>query len=160
MKGDIRVGQGIDFHPFAEGRKLILGGVEIPHARGLQGHSDADALSHAIVDALLGALSLGDIGQHFPDTDPKWKGKSSLYFVEQAAKDVADRGWKIVNIDSTVVTEEPTLKPFMEPMRAKLAMTLKIDADQVSIKATRPEKLGALGRKEGLVALATTLLIR
>jgi 2-C-methyl-D-erythritol 2,4-cyclodiphosphate synthase len=160
MKGEFRIGQGIDFHPFAEGRKLFLGGIEIPGARGLQGHSDADALSHAIVDALLGALSLGDIGQHFPDTDPKWKGKSSLYFVEHAAKLIRDRGWKIANIDSTVVTEEPMLKPHIEPMRKKLAESLGLEVDQVSIKATRPEKLGALGRKEGLVALASTLLVR
>jgi 2-C-methyl-D-erythritol 2,4-cyclodiphosphate synthase len=158
MKTDIRIGQGIDFHPFAGGRKLFLGGVEIPNARGLQGHSDADALSHAIVDALLGALALGDIGQHFPDTDPRWKGKASLFFVEHAAKLVADQGWKIANVDSTIVTEEPILRPYIEPMREKLAASLKIEKDQVSIKATRPEKMGALGRKEGLVALATTLL--
>jgi 2-C-methyl-D-erythritol 2,4-cyclodiphosphate synthase len=157
---DVRIGQGIDFHPFAEGRKLFLGGVEIPNARGLQGHSDADALSHAVVDALLGALSLGDIGQHFPDTDPRWKGQASLYFVEHTAKLIGVHGWKIANIDSTVVTEEPMLQPHIETMRGKLAAALKIEKDRVSVKATRPEKMGALGRKEGLVALATALLHR
>lgn len=157
---DIRIGQGIDVHPFADGRKLFLGGVEIPNSRGLKGHSDADALSHAIVDALLGALSLGDIGKHFPDTDPKWKGKSSLYFVEETVKLISDRGWKIANIDSTIMTEEPMLKDHIQPMRENLAASLTIEKDQISIKATRPEKMGALGRKEGLVALATVLLKR
>ncbi|MFH1263522.1 MAG: 2-C-methyl-D-erythritol 2,4-cyclodiphosphate synthase [Pseudomonadota bacterium] len=160
MKGEIRIGQGIDFHPFAEGRKLVLGGVEIPGAKGLAGHSDADALSHAIVDALLGALALGDIGMHFLDTDPRWKGKSSLHFVEFATILVAEKGWTIGNVDSTIVTEEPILRPHVEPMRKKLAGALALELDQVSVKATRPEKLGALGRKEGLVALATAILHR
>jgi 2-C-methyl-D-erythritol 2,4-cyclodiphosphate synthase len=157
---DIRIGQGIDFHTFVEGRKLLLGGVEIPYAKGLQGHSDADALSHAIVDALLGALSLGDIGQHFPDTDPKWKNQASLYFVEHAVKLISLHGWNVGNVDSTVVTEEPMLKPHIEAMRGRLASALKVERDRVSVKATRPEKMGALGRKEGLVALATALLYR
>ena len=105
-------------------------------------------------------MSLGDIGQHFPDTDPKWKGTPSLFFVEYAAKMISDRGWKIANIDSTVITEEPKLKNYFEPMQMKLAETLNLEKDQISVKATRPEKLGALGRKEGLLAIATVLLSR
>jgi 2-C-methyl-D-erythritol 2,4-cyclodiphosphate synthase len=153
-----RIGQGIDIHPFAKGKKLILGGVEVPHTHGLEGHSDADALSHAVCDALLGALSLGDIGQHFSDRDPKNKGRSSSEFLEHASKLVSERGWKISNIDSTVITEEPMLRPHIESMRRKMAESLEISIDQISVKATRPEKLGALGRKEGLTAIAIALL--
>ncbi|HLG19052.1 MAG TPA: 2-C-methyl-D-erythritol 2,4-cyclodiphosphate synthase [Bdellovibrionota bacterium] len=153
-----RIGQGFDVHPFARDRKLILGGVEIPHAAGLAGHSDADALCHAICDALLGAMSLGDMGQHFPDTDPKYRGKSSLFFLERVSALVAEKGWRIANIDSTIVTEDPILRPHIDPMRRKIAQTLQLEADRVSVKATRPEKLGALGRKEGLLVLAMALL--
>ncbi len=160
MKGEFRVGQGVDFHPFAEGRKLFLGGIEIPHTRGLLGHSDADAVCHAIVDAILGALALGDIGHHFPDSDPKWKGCSSLVFLKHAVKLVIEKGWKLVNVDSTVVTEEPILKTFFGAMRAKLAEVLNLEVDCVSVKATRPERLGAMGRKEGLVVFATALVSR
>lgn len=160
MANEFRIGQGIDFHPFAEGRKLFLGGIEIPGSRGLQGHSDADALSHAIVDALLGALALGDIGQHFPDTDPQYEGKSSLFFLERALGLVRLQGWSLSNLDSTIVTEEPILRPHIDPMRKKLAAVLQTEVRNISIKATRPEKMGALGRKEGLVALAIVLISR
>jgi 2-C-methyl-D-erythritol 2,4-cyclodiphosphate synthase len=157
---EFRIGQGLDIHPFADGRPLVLGGVKIPGARGLQGHSDADALSHAIVDAILGALALGDIGQHFPDTDPKYKGKSSLYFLEQMKTLLAKHSWKIAHIDSTVLTEEPMLRSHIEPMRKNISHALGIEFGQVSVKATRPEKLGALGRKEGLLATAVVLLTK
>lgn len=153
-----RVGQGIDIHPFEKNRKLILGGVEVPHTHGLKGHSDADALIHAICDALLGALSLGDIGQHFSDKDPAYQGKESRFFLEKTYDLVKSRGWQIANIDTTLVSEEPTLRPHIEKMQKNIASILNLELDCVSIKATRPEKLGALGRKEGLMAFATTLL--
>ncbi len=155
-----RIGQGMDIHPFAMDRPLVLGGVQIDYPKGLDGHSDADALSHAICDALLGALSLGDMGQHFPDTDPQWKGKSSLCFVDHVVRLLKEKGWQISNVDSTILTQEPILRPYIEMMREKLAATMRLEKDQVSIKATRPEKLGALGRKEGLLALATALIFR
>ena len=156
----MRIGQGFDVHPFAKDRPLVLGGVEIPGSAGLQGHSDADALSHAICSALLGALALGDMGHHFPDTDPRYKGKSSLYFLEHVRQLMEARKYRICNIDCTVVTEEPKLAPHVPAMQQKLAKTLGLELDQVSVKATRPEKLGALGRKEGLLALATALVTK
>ena len=153
-----RLGQGIDIHPCAAGRELFLGGGEIPHAKGLVGHSDADALTHAICDALLGALAQGDIGRHFPDTDPAHKNRPSLFFLRHVAKIVKDEGWRISNIDSTIVTEEPILRPHIDLMRRTLADTLAIEIEQVSVKATRPEKLGAIGRGEGLTAVAIALI--
>ncbi len=157
---DFRIGQGVDIHPFEKGRRLFLGGVEIPGAVGLQGHSDADALIHAIVDAILGALAKGDIGQHFPDTDPRYKGRSSVFFLQEMKTLLLQEGWRIANLDGTVVTEEPILRPHVEPMRRKISETLGIRPDQVSVKATRPEKLGTFGRKEGLVAMTVVLLVR
>ncbi len=157
---DFRIGQGVDIHPFKKGRKLFLGGVEIPGAVGLQGHSDADALIHAIVDAILGALAKGDIGQHFPDTDPKYKGRSSVFFLQEMKALLLQEGWRISNIDGTVITEEPILRPHIEPMRRAISETLGIRLDQISVKATRPEELGALGRKEGLMAMTSVLLSR
>jgi 2-C-methyl-D-erythritol 2,4-cyclodiphosphate synthase len=157
---NLRIGQGYDIHPFAKGRKLILGGVEVPSDTGLAGHSDADALSHAICDALLGALALGDMGVHFPDTDPKYRNRSSLYFLEETLNLITQKGWKISNVDATIVTQEPRLRPHIDSMRKTLAKTLNTEIDQISVKATRPEQLGALGRKEGLLALATVLLNR
>lgn len=159
---EIRVGQGLDIHPFEinDQKKFFLGGVHIEHPQALKGHSDADALIHAICDALLGALCLGDIGQHFPDTDPQYKNKSSAFFLEKIIALVHDRGWAISNIDSTVLTEAPMLKNHTPAMKEKLCPILKINLDQLSIKATRPEKLGALGRKEGLLAMATVLIYK
>ncbi len=156
----IRIGQGIDIHPFAERRKLILGGIEIPSPRGLAGHSDADALIHSICDALLGALALGDMGKHFSDKDPQYKGRSSNYFLSKVMELVREGGWTVSNVDTTVVTEEPILAPYIEPMRGALAETMGLAIHQVSIKATRPEKLGTFGRKEGLVALTSLILQR
>lgn len=154
----LRIGQGIDTHPFVVNRKLILGGVELNHTHGLEGHSDADALTHAICDAMLGALSLGDIGCFFSDTDPAHKDRNSLDFLQIVVAKVHQMGWVVNNIDSTIIVEEPKLRPYIEAMRDTLAKIVRIDKDQVSIKATRPEKLGALGRKEGLTVHAIVLL--
>lgn len=154
----IRIGQGIDAHRFVEGRPLILGGVTIPHTHGLEGHSDADALTHAICDAMLGALGLGDIGTHFSDTDAQHKNRNSLDFLEKVHQWVQGKGYDIANIDSTLITEQPKLAPHISSMQDQLANTLKIFKSQVSIKATRAEKMGALGRQEGLLAMAIVLL--
>lgn len=155
---EIRIGQGIDIHRFVEGRKLILGACEIPHDKGLQGHSDADALLHTIVDALLGALALGDIGKFFPDTDPEFKGISSSVLLEKTYSKVKELGWSIVNIDSCIMTEMPKLRPYIDQMRASVAKLLAIDLDRCSIKASTAEKLGAIGRQEGLFVTTTVLL--
>ncbi|MFH1018455.1 MAG: 2-C-methyl-D-erythritol 2,4-cyclodiphosphate synthase [Pseudomonadota bacterium] len=157
---DVRIGQGIDIHPFVTGRPLVLGGVTIPHSKGLAGHSDADALSHAICDALLGTLAFGDIGTHFPDKDPANRNRPSSDFLKHAVDLIEHEGWEIANIDATIVTEEPTLRPYIEGMRRSLAEILGIFPDQVSVKATRPEKLGSLGRGEGLTAMAIALIER
>lgn len=159
---EFRIGQGLDIHPFeTEGTKpFVLGGVEIKNTPGLVGHSDADALIHAICDAMLGALALGDIGHYFPDTDPAFKGRSSIFFLEKIATLLSEKGWSISNIDSTVLTESPMLKNHIPLMKEKLCSLLQIKPDQLSIKATRPEKLGSLGRKEGLLVMANILLFR
>ncbi len=153
-----RVGNGYDVHRLIEGRKLILGGVDIPHALGLDGHSDADALCHALCDALLGACGAGDLGKYFPDTGEKWKGVSSLVLLEKVGEVVAERGYQIANTDATIVAQQPKLAPHIEAMIINIAKTLKIDPDQVSIKATTTEKLGFAGREEGIAAYAVTLL--
>lgn len=153
-----RIGNGYDVHRLVEGRKLILGGVDIPHSLGLDGHSDADALCHALCDALLGACGAGDLGKYFPDTDDKWKGVSSLVLLEKAGEVVAERGYQIANTDATIVAQQPKLAPHIEAMITNIAKTLKIDSDQVSIKATTTEKLGFAGREEGIAAYAVTLL--
>lgn len=155
---NIRIGNGYDIHRLASDRKLILGGIDIPHEKGLLGHSDADALTHAIMDAMLGALSLGDIGLYFPPTDPKWAGADSQVLLEQVHQLVLDRGWQISNIDSVVIAERPKLKPHIQTMRDRLANTLHIEPDQIGIKATTHEKLGPLGREEGIAAYAVALL--
>ena len=155
---NIRIGNGYDIHQLAENRKLILGGIDIPHEKGLLGHSDADALTHAIMDALLGALSLGDIGLYFPPSDPKWARADSQVLLQQVYQLVQDRGWQIGNIDSVVIAERPKLKPHIQAMRDRLATTLKIDSEQIGIKATTHEKLGPLGREEGIAAYAIALL--
>jgi 2-C-methyl-D-erythritol 2,4-cyclodiphosphate synthase len=153
-----RIGLGYDIHPFAGARTLVLGGETIPYPRGLAGHSDADALCHAISDALLGALALGDLGAHFPDTDPRWKNARSLELLAEVVAMVHERGWRVGNVDATIVTEMPKLAPHVPAIRANLAETLKIPLERVSVKATRPEKLGALGRNEGLAVQAIALV--
>jgi 2-C-methyl-D-erythritol 2,4-cyclodiphosphate synthase len=142
-----------------EGRPLILGGVEIPHTLGLLGHSDADVLTHAIMDAMLGALSLGDIGHYFPPSDPQWAGANSLVLLQQVNNLVRSQGWQIGNIDSTIVAEQPKLKPYLKPMRDRLAGILTLEPEQIGIKATTNEKLGPVGREEGICAYAVILLI-
>ena len=154
----MRIGQGYDVHRLTEGRKLIIGGVEIPYEKGLDGHSDADVLLHAIMDALLGAAALGDIGLLFPDTDAQFAGADSLKLL-QKVKDVLDeKGYSICNIDATVIAQEPKLRPYIDLMRQNIAETLKMDVSQVSVKATTEEHLGFTGRKEGIAAQAVVLI--
>lgn len=155
---DIRIGNGYDIHRLVAGRPLILGGVKIKHELGLLGHSDADVLSHAITDALLGALSLGDIGTYFPPSDPQWAGADSLKLLEQVHQMVRDRNWGIVNVDSVVIAERPKLKPHISNIREALAQTLDVSPDRVGVKATTNEKLGPTGREEGIAAYAVALL--
>ncbi|MBF2065746.1 MAG: 2-C-methyl-D-erythritol 2,4-cyclodiphosphate synthase [Calothrix sp. C42_A2020_038] len=154
----IRIGNGYDIHRLTTGRRLVLGGVEIDHELGLLGHSDADVLTHAIMDAMLGALSLGDIGHYFPPTDPKWAGADSLVLLSQVNQLVLDKGWKIGNIDSVVVAERPKLKPHIQKMRDKISSVLQLEPTQIGIKATTNEKLGPVGREEGICAYAVVLL--
>ncbi len=149
-----RVGFGFDIHPLAAGRPLILGGVTVASERGLAGHSDADVLSHAVAEALLGALALGDLGRHFPDTDPRYRGVSSLALLRHAAELVAARGGSLVNIDATVLAQAPRLAPHLPEMATRLADALGLDAGRVSVKAKSPEGLGLLGREEGIAAMA------
>jgi 2-C-methyl-D-erythritol 2,4-cyclodiphosphate synthase len=153
-----RVGLGFDVHPLVDGRPLILGGVEVPATRGLGGHSDADVLTHAVADALLGALALGDLGQHFPDSDPQYRGISSLRLLSEVGGLVQRRGGRVVNVDATVVAEGPRLAGWLDAMRTQLAATLGLSLDQVSVKAKRAERLGALGRHEGIAAMAVALV--
>jgi 2-C-methyl-D-erythritol 2,4-cyclodiphosphate synthase len=155
-----RIGNGYDIHCLVEGRPLILGGVAIAHPLGLLGHSDADVLTHALMDALLGALSLGDIGHYFPPTDPKWAGADSLKLLEQVYRLVTEKGWRIGNLDSVIVAERPKLKPHLAAMQEKLAQTLGIDPDRIGIKATTNEKLGPVGREEGIAVYAIALLTK
>ncbi len=150
----IHVGIGYDVHPLVEGRKLILGGVEIAHPKGLDGHSDADALMHAICDAVLGAIGENDIGHFFPNTDPRWRGAASRTFLQEAARQVAFREGRIVNVDSTIVAEEPKIAPFLEAMKENIATALGINLKRVGIKASTNEHLGFIGRGEGIAALA------
>ncbi len=156
----MRVGLGYDVHPLVAGRALVLGGVEIPHPRGLQGHSDADVLTHAIVDALLGAAALGTIGEHFPDTDPRYTGISSLELLAMAANMVEEAGYQVLNVDSVIVAEEPRLQPHLAEMALRLADRLGLDQDLVGVKATSPEAVGALGRREAIAAQAVALIDR
>ncbi|MEL6495473.1 MAG: 2-C-methyl-D-erythritol 2,4-cyclodiphosphate synthase [Cyanobacteria bacterium J06623_7] len=156
---NIRIGNGYDIHKLVADRPLILGGIEIPHSLGLLGHSDADVLTHAIMDALLGALGLGDIGHYFPPSDPKWKGANSMMLLEQVLGIIQGQGWQIGNIDSTIVAEQPKLKPHLKTMRNSLAETMSIELDRVSIKATTNEKLDAVGQEAGICAYAVVLLV-
>lgn len=150
----VHVGIGYDVHPLVTGRKLVLGGVEIPHLKGLDGHSDADALMHAICDAVLGALGEGDIGQFFPNTDPRWRGAQSKLFLQEAARQVTFRHGNIVNIDATVIAQEPKLMPHASAMKRNIADALGIREGKVGIKATTNEGLGFIGREEGIAAMA------
>lgn len=156
----MRVGEGWDVHALVEGRKLILGGVEIPYERGLLGHSDADALLHAITDALLGAAGLGDIGRHFPDTDPKFKGADSGVLLAEAAARVRAQGWQIANVDSTIVAQAPKMAPHIAAMRERIAAVLGLGADQVNVKAKTAEKMGPVGEGLSIEARAIVLLAR
>ncbi|MDQ6807595.1 MAG: 2-C-methyl-D-erythritol 2,4-cyclodiphosphate synthase [Actinomycetota bacterium] len=152
-------GIGYDCHQFAAGRRLVLGGVEIPHERGLAGHSDADVLVHAIIDALLGAAAMGDIGEHFPDTDERYRDVSSLVLLRDVVAQLSERGLRIGNVDSTVVIERPRLAPAREEIRATLADALGLPVERVSVKATRGEGMGFVGREEGVAALAVATLM-
>jgi len=155
-----RIGSGVDFHKLAEGRELWIGGVQIPHYKGAVGHSDADVLLHAICDALLGALSLGDIGVHFPDTEAAYKGIDSKILLQKTIRLVAERGYRVINVDSTLCLEKPKIKPYVTQMQAVIAEILAITAADVSVKATTTEQMGFAGREEGLMAYATVLLQR
>ncbi len=154
----LRIGQGYDTHRLVEGRRLILGGVGIPYAKGLFGHSDADALLHAVTDALLGALSLGDIGEHFPDTDPAYRGADSKKLLSLAYGLVRERGWRLVNLDATVFAQEPKLGPYKKQMRSVLAALLETEEERISVKAKTGEGVDAVGRGEAISAAATVLL--
>lgn len=155
----LRIGEGWDIHALVEGRKLILGGVEIPHSKGLLGHSDADALLHAITDALLGAAALGDIGRHFPDTDARFKGADSALLLAEAARRVRDKGFEINNVDSTVVAQAPKLAPHIDAMRARIAQVLGVGVDQVNVKAKTAEKMGPVGAGDAMEVRAVVLLL-
>ena len=150
----VHTGIGYDVHPLVPGRKLVLGGVEIPHARGLDGHSDADALMHAICDAVLGALGEEDIGHFFPNTDPRWRGVPSKVFLEEAARQAARRGARIVNVDATLIAEAPKIYPYIGEMKQRIATALGVSEKQIGVKATTNERLGFLGREEGIAAMA------
>jgi 2-C-methyl-D-erythritol 2,4-cyclodiphosphate synthase len=154
----VRIGSGYDVHRLVEGRRLVLGGVDIPFSRGLLGHSDADVLLHAICDALLGAAALGDIGQHFPDTDRKYEDIDSLILLQQVGHSVREHGWTIVNLDSTIVAQKPKLAPYIPAMTANIARTLGIGTEQVSVKATTTEGLGFEGQEQGISAQAVVLI--
>ncbi len=155
---NMRVGQGWDVHRIAPGRKLILGGITVPSEFGLEGHSDADVLSHAITDAILGALAQGDIGMHFPDTDPRWKGADSLVFLKHVCGLATEAGYRIVNVDSTVILERPKLKDFRLPIRESLARTMGLTVDQVSVKFKTAERVGPVGEGRSAESQAVVLL--
>lgn len=156
----MRIGFGYDVHRWAEGRRLILGGVDVPHDRGLEGHSDADILLHAVADAVLGAAALGDLGAHFPDSDPNWKGADSQDLLREVVQLVADKGYRVNNVDATVVLEAPKLRPFVDEMRSNLAECLQAETNSVSVKATRGEGIGFVGREEGAAAYAVCTVVR
>lgn len=154
----MRVGSGIDVHAFGPGDALVLGGVRIPHGRGIVAHSDGDVLLHALVDALLGAAGLGDIGEHFPDTDPRWRGIESREFVTATLEMLARRSWRVVNVDLTLLAQQPRIAPWREQIRHSIATLLGVTPNEVNLKATTTEHLGFLGRNEGLAAMATVLI--
>ncbi|HEY7514329.1 MAG TPA: 2-C-methyl-D-erythritol 2,4-cyclodiphosphate synthase [Vicinamibacteria bacterium] len=152
----MRVGQGFDAHRLVAGRPLLLGGVRVPYERGLDGHSDGDCLLHAVCDALLGAAAAGDMGRHFPSSDDRWKGEKSLVFVDEVVRIVGEKGFKVENVDATVIAQAPALAPYLEAMRETLARHLGVEA--VSVKAKSPDGMGAIGRAEGIAAQAVVLL--
>lgn len=154
----MRIGHGYDVHRLVEGRPLILGGVIVPHEKGLDGHSDADVLAHTVADSLLGALALGDIGKHFPDTDPAYKGADSMQLLARCAELVKEAGYRLVNLDATILAQAPKLSPYIEQMRERLAETLSCDVGQVSVKATTEERLGFTGAGEGMACHCVCLL--
>ncbi|AHA28427.1 2-C-methyl-D-erythritol 2,4-cyclodiphosphate synthase [Exiguobacterium sp. MH3] len=156
----IRIGQGFDVHAFAEDRKLILGGIEIPHTKGLLGHSDADVLLHTIADAALGAIAAGDIGKHFPDTDPEFKDADSAKLLQHVYALVKQQGYELGNLDATVIAQAPKLRPYIDTMRARIAELLEADIEQINVKATTTEWLGFTGREEGIACQAVILLKR
>jgi 2-C-methyl-D-erythritol 2,4-cyclodiphosphate synthase len=158
MESKLRIGTGYDIHPLVKGRKLVLGGVEIPFKKGLSGWSDADVLTHAIIDALLGAAALGDRGSHFPPDEPQYKDISSLILLEKVREELAENGWQVVNIDATVIAEEPKLAKFISQMELNLSQTLGIEASQVSVKASTSNSLGCVGKGRGIEAQAVALL--
>jgi 2-C-methyl-D-erythritol 2,4-cyclodiphosphate synthase len=157
---NIRIGEGWDIHALVEGRKLILGGVQIPHSKGLLGHSDADALLHAITDAILGAAALGDIGSHFPDTDAQFKGANSAVLLREVARLVREKGFEIGNVDSTVIAQAPKLAPHIGGMRQNIAQALSVSIDQVNVKAKTAEKMGPVGEGRAMEARAVVLLVK
>lgn len=154
----LRIGNGYDVHVLTEGRKLVLGGVEIPHTKGVLGHSDGDVLVHAIMDAMLGALALGDIGQHFPDTDMQYKNIDSMLLLSKVKELIYSKGYNVVNLDSIIVLQKPKVKPYIEAMRKRIAEVLEIEVDQVSVKATTEEKLGFTGDESGVKSYCVVLL--
>ena len=154
----IRIGQGFDVHALVEGRRLVVGGIDIPHDKGLLGHSDADVLLHAICDALLGAAALGDIGRHFPDSDPRFKGIDSRELLRQVANLLVDRQYRVVNVDATIIAQAPRMAPHIPRMVANIAADIAVDARQVNVKATTTEELGFTGRREGIAAQAVCLI--
>lgn len=160
MKLNFRTGFGFDVHAFTEGRKLIIGGIEIPYERGLEGHSDADVLLHAICDAMLGALALGDIGIHFPNTDERWKDADSKILLKHVNDLINSKGFEVGNLDCVLAMQLPKISPYSEMIRKKIAEILQIELDQISVKATTTEKLGFVGRNEGVVSFATVLLVK
>lgn len=157
---NIRVGLGYDVHKFSSGRKLILGGIEIPHSKGLLGHSDADVLLHSLTDAILGAASLGDIGTHFPDTDLKFKDADSGILLEKVMQLISVKGYSFGNADSTIVAEAPKMKPYIKEIRTNIARLIGCNFEDVSVKATTHEKMGAIGRKEGIAVHSVVLLVK
>lgn len=154
----LRIGNGYDVHKLVEGRKLILGGIEIPHTKGVLGHSDGDVLTHAIMDAMLGALALGDIGQHFPDTDMKYENIDSTLLLARVRELIKERGYKVINLDSIIVLQKPKVKPYIEAMRKRIAEVLELEIEQVSVKATTEEKLGFTGDESGVKSYCVVLL--
>lgn len=157
-RNKMRIGQSVDIHQLGENRDLILGGVKINHNKGLVGHSDADVLVHAITESLIGAMGLGDLGKHFPDTDPKYKGINSMLLLEDAYKMMEERNYEVVNIDATILAEQPKMAPHIMQMRMNVATALHTSVDNVNIKATRGEKMGFVGKEEGIMAMAVCLI--
>jgi 2-C-methyl-D-erythritol 2,4-cyclodiphosphate synthase len=150
----VHVGIGYDVHPLVQGRKMVLGGVEIPHHKGLDGHSDADVLMHALCDAILGALGEPDIGKYFPNTDPRWRGAASKVFLQEAARQITFRNGKLINVDATVIAQQPKLMPFVAAMKLNIAQALGVNPSKIGVKATTNELLGFIGREEGIAAMA------